>query len=293
MSALEPGLSNVAAPDGRLLAIRDRARRVDPLLIIAATVCVLLGALAVFGPLVAPHSPSETSILQANQGASAEHLLGTDSLGRDLFSRILTGARLSLAGPLLVVTISTVAGTTLAISGVWIRGPFERVSVRAIDVMFAFPSLLFAILAVAVFGEGFIAPVLALSVAYTPFMARVVRSVARRERDMPYVDACLLGGLSSWRICTRHLLPNVAPVILAQATIGFASAIIDLAAISFVGLGVQSPSTDWGLMVADGTTALLNGYPRECISAGVMIIITVVAFNVLGERLSRRTQPQR
>jgi peptide/nickel transport system permease protein len=172
---------------------------------------------------------------------------------------------------------------------VWLRGAFEEISVRLIDIMFAFPSLLFAILMVAIFGEGFVAPVIALSVAYTPYMARVVRSIARRERDLAYVDACLVGGLSSWRICARHILPNVWPVILAQATIGFASAMIDLASISFIGLGTQPPSVDWGLMVSEGTTPLLNGYPRECFSAGIMIIITVVAFNVLGERLARRS----
>jgi peptide/nickel transport system permease protein len=288
MSVLSSGLSDpVAAADGSR-QWRQHLRRVDPLLAVSLAVCALLALLAVFGPLLMPHSPSQTSILQANQGSSSGHLLGTDELGRDIFSRLIAGARLSLLGPLIVVVLSSVAGTAVAILGVWIRGPFEEVSVRLVDIMFAFPSLLFAILTIAVFGEGFVAPVIALSVGYTPYMARIVRSVARRDRYLPYVDACLVGGLSGWRICTRHLLRNVWPVVLAQATIGFASAIIDLASLSFIGLGTQPPSNDWGLMISDGTTPLLNGYPRQCFAAGVMVVITVVAFNVLGDRLAAR-----
>ena len=293
MSAIDPVLSGPVAPAVGAGPRLERLRGLDPLLVGSLAVCLVLVALALLGPALAPHSPTATSILNANLGSSSEHLLGTDQLGRDLASRILAGARLSLTGPLVVVLISAGAGSTLAIAGVWVGGAFERVSVRVIDVLFAFPSLLFAILAVAVFGTGFLAPVLALSLAYTPYMARVVRSVARRERDLPYVDAGRLGGLSSWRICTRHILPNVAPVILAQATIAFGGALIDLAAISFIGLGVQPPKTEWGLMVADGTTALLNGFPRQAVSAGVMIIVTVVAFNVLGERLARRAELRR
>lgn len=289
MSALERELEAVAAPESPTVSWRSKARGLDPLLIVSGSVCVVIVLLAILGPVLAPHSASQISILEANQGASSQHLLGTDYLGRDLLSRLLVGARLSLLGPLIVVALSAVAGCFIAIAGVWVRGPFEGISVRLIDILFAFPSLLFAILAVAIFGQGFVAPVIALSVAYTPYSARVVRSVARRERDLAYIDACLLGGLSSWRICWRHIFPNVWPVILAQATIGFASAIIDLASISFIGLGTQPPSVDWGLMISEGTTPLLNGYPRECFAAGIIIIVTVVAFNVLGERLARRS----
>jgi peptide/nickel transport system permease protein len=288
MSAYTPGLGeSVATVDGATVW-RQRIRGLDPLLMISLFVCVLLALLAILGPWLAPHSPNAISILQANQGRSSQHLLGTDQLGRDILSRIIIGARLSLVGPLLVVVLSSFAGTAIAIVGVWVRGPFEEVSVRLVDILFAFPGLLFAILAVAVFGEGFVAPVLALSIAYTPYMARVVRSVARRDRHLPYIESCLIGGLSGWRICTHHLLRNVWPVILAQATIGFASAMIDLAALSFIGLGAQPPSTDWGLMISDGITPLLNGYPQECFAAGLMVVITVVSFNVLGERLAAR-----
>lgn len=271
---------------------RPRPRR-DPLLFISALVCLALVVLAVVGPELAPYSPSETATLEANQGASSEHLLGTDELGRDILSRVLEGARVSLGGAFLIVLISAVAGTALAIAGVWFGGRFETISVRSMDIFFAFPGLLVAIGAVAIFGTGLVAPVIALSIAYTPYIGRIVRSVARRERDLPYIDACRMAGLSGWRICGRHLVPNVLPVVVAQATISFGSALVDLAAISFLGLGLQPPSTDWGLMISEGTTALLNGYPQQCLAAGVAIIVTVVSFNVLGERLARRAEAPR
>ncbi len=232
-------------------------------------------------------------MLAANQASSSAHLLGTDALGRDIWSRLLDGARISLLGPAIIIAVSTVAGTGLAIAAVWVGGRFERLLVRLLDVLFAFPALLFALLAVAIFGTGLTGPIIALSIAYTPFMARVVRSVARRERQMPYVEAARQAGLSGWRICFRHLLPNVRGVVLAQATIGFGSALIDLSATSFLGLGVEAPQAEWGAMVADGRTALLNGYPQECVAACVAIVVTVVAFNVLGERLSNRWETSR
>ncbi|MFJ8025410.1 ABC transporter permease [Streptomyces sp. NPDC096311] len=243
--------------------------------------------------MFAPHSPSATDILGANLTASGDHLLGTDPLGRDIYSRLLYGARLSLLGPAIVVCAATLFGTSLAIASAWWGGRLDRVIARGVDVLFAFPALLVAILAVAIFGHGLWAPVVALAIAYTPYLARVVRTVAVRERSLPYIDALHLAGLSGWRICTRHILPNVLPMVRAQATIGFGSALVDLAGISFLGLGVQAPDAEWGLMVSDGRSALLNGYPMESISAGFMIIVTVVAFNVLGERLAQRSEVDR
>ncbi|MBS1868594.1 MAG: ABC transporter permease [Actinobacteria bacterium] len=290
MSALP--LPPVAAFRGRGgRAVRSLAE--DKLLLASGAVCVAIVALALLGPLLASGSPSRTSILEANLGSSSQHWLGTDALGRDIFTRLLYGARLSLAGPALIIAVSTVLGTGAAITAVWVGGRVERVLNRVLDVLFAFPALLFAILVVAILGTGLVAPVIALSIAYTPYMARVVRSVARRERSLPYIDACQLAGLSSWRICSRHILPNVFGVVRAQASIAFGAALIDLAAISFLGLGVSPPAAEWGLMVANGSTALLNGYPQECLAAGACIVVTVVAFNLLGERLAVRSEGRR
>jgi len=267
-----------------------RVRGVDPLLTIAGAILVLMVLAAVFAPAIAPYPPNQTDILAANQSPSAVHVLGTDSLGRDIYSRILFGARLTLLGPTLIIAIATVVGVALAISAVWFGGWYDAAVSRSLNIVFALPGLLVAIVAVAVIGPGLAAPVIALSLAYMPYIARVLRSVALRERSLAYVEAGELVGLSGWAVCRRHLLPNVMPIVRAQATLAFGSALVDLAAISYLGLGVQPPTAEWGVMVAAGQSSLLNGYPWESLSAGVAIIVVVVLVNLVGERLALRAE---
>jgi peptide/nickel transport system permease protein len=143
-------------------------------------------------------------------------------------------------------------------------------------------------LAVAMFGPGLVAPVIALSIAYTPYLMRVIRAEALKQRHLPYVEACYVEGLSARTICWRHLLPNVLPLLVVQAALSFGYALVDLAAVSYLGLGVQPPTAEWGVMVATGQSAILAGHVQESLSAGVMIIVTVVAFNLLGDRLASR-----
>jgi peptide/nickel transport system permease protein len=269
---------------------RDRARRSDKLIIALTVLLGLLVLCALLAPWLVPYPPNGGNILAANLGPSGTHWLGTDQLGRDILSRLMVGARLSLLGPTIIVLCATVAAVTLAVSSVWIGGWFDQGVARVLDLMFAFPGLLLAILAVAMIGPGLLAPVLALALAYTPYIARVVRTIALRERHLAYVESCQVIGISGWRICVRHLVPNVVPIVLAQATIAFGSALVDLAAISYLGLGVQSPQAEWGLMVSDGQSALLNGSPWESLSACVMIIVVVLSVNVLGERIAQRTE---
>ncbi len=268
----------------------SRGRRLDPALLGIGAVLLLLVLAAVLAPLIAPYPPNQGNILAANAPISSAHLLGTDALGRDILSRLIYGARLSLLGPALIIAIATTAGVALAISAVWIGGWYDIIVGRILDLLFAIPGLLVAIIAVAVLGTGLTAPVLALSLAYTPYIARVLRSVALRERHLPYVESCQLVGYSGWAICLRHLLPNVMPLIRAQATLAFGAALVDLAAISYLGLGVQPPTPEWGIMVSDGQSSLLNGYPLESLSAGLLIVFTVVLVNLLGERLAARAE---
>jgi peptide/nickel transport system permease protein len=267
-----------------------RDRRLDPTLIVLGTILIALVLAAALAPLIAPYPPDQGNILIANASPSSAHLLGTDAVGRDILSRLIYGARLSLLGPALIIAIATTLGVTLAISAVWIGGWYDLVVGRILDLLFAIPGLLVAIIAVAVLGVGLLAPVLALSLAYTPYIARVLRSVALRERHLAYVESCQLVGYSGWAICRRHLLPNVMPLIRAQATLAFGSALVDLAAISYLGLGVQPPTPEWGVMVSDGQASLLNGHPMESISAGVLIVIVVVLVNLFGERLAVRAE---
>jgi peptide/nickel transport system permease protein len=270
---------------GRRIGLRIPLRNAAPSTRVLVTIAGLLVALAVFAPLLATHSPNTVDMASASQNPSSAHWLGTDALGRDIYSRLLYGARISLLGPALIILGATVGGVAVALMCAWHGGWLDRVISRVNDILFAFPGLLLAVLAVAVFGTGLTAPVVALAIAYLPYMMRIVRGVAQRERRLPYVAALEASGMSAWRINVRHLLPNLTPFIIAQATAALGSALMDLAAVSFLGLGVQPPTADWGLMVSDGESSLLAGAPGESLMAGGLIVVTVVVFNLLGDTL--------
>ncbi|HTT60072.1 MAG TPA: ABC transporter permease [Acidimicrobiales bacterium] len=273
---------------GALSHERDRRSWLwrDPVVLATGSFIALLALMAIFAPLLAPDNPNYANILAVNQGPSAAHLLGTDSFGRDLLSRLIYGARLSLLGPTLIIAIATSVGTLLAVSCAWFGGWFDQVVSRVADILFAFPGLIFAMLAVAMFGPGLVAPVIALSIAYTPYLMRVIRAEALRQRNLPFVAACYVGGLPSRTIMWRHILPNIMPLLVVQATLSFGYALVDMAAVSYLGLGVQPPTAEWGLMVSTGQSAILAGHPQESLFAGIMIILTVVCFNLLGDRLA-------
>jgi peptide/nickel transport system permease protein len=279
----------VSTPAVVLEAARERRRRFASSNVLVVGCGVVIGVavlLAIFGPLIAPHDPNAASLGNAYVGPVAGHPLGYDSQGRDLLSRVLTGARTSMVGPFLVVLVSMVAGSVLAVAAAW-AGRWVDASISTVlDILFAFPAILLAVLAAAVFGAGVTAPTLALGVAYTPYIARVLRGAALRERARDYIAACEVQGLSAVAICGRHLIPNLMPLIVAQATLTFGYAMVDFAAISFIGLGVQPPTADWGVMVASGQSGVLQGYPLESLTAGLCIVVVVVAVNLLGERLA-------
>ena len=272
LSGVEQGKRNIRLPETLLVAI--------------GIICLAIFVLAIIGPYIAPFGPDDTDILASGEGPSWAHWLGTDSLGRDILSRLLVGARLSVAGASMIVAVSTLLGVGLALASAWRGGIFDSTLTGALNILFAIPGLLIAIILSALIGAGFWAPVIALSVVYVPYIARVIRSAALQERQRAYVEACQIAGLSAWRINLRHIAPNIASIILAQATFTFGSALIDFGAISFLGLGVQPPQAEWGLMVSEGRSELLEGNYQLSLSAGLVIVITVIAFNVLGERIS-------
>lgn len=244
----------------------------------------LVALLAVLAPWLAPHDPNAVDLGNAYAGPSADHLLGVDGSGRDMFSRLITGARTSLLGPLGVVVFSTLAGVGIGLAAAWRGGWLDSVLSRGTELVFAFPGMLLAILIVSIYGEGLAAPVVALAVAYLPYASRLTRSLVLAERERPYVEAYHVQGHSGLQICLRHVIPNIAPVVLAQSTVNFGYALIDLAGLSFLGLGVPALTPDWGRMVFDGESAIQHGYPLSAILPCVAIVLTVVAFNVVGER---------
>jgi peptide/nickel transport system permease protein len=254
----------------------------------AAIVVVLVALVALLAPLIAPSDPNATDLSHALAGSSSAHPLGADASGRDLLSRLILGSRSSLIGPTLVVFGATSVGTLIAVSCAWLGGWFDGVMTRIIDILFAFPGLLLAILAAGILGPSLGVAVGAVAIAQVPYMARLLRGPALRERAKPYVAALETQGFSGARIAARHLVPNIAPLIVVQATLAFGYAMVELAAVSYLGLGVQPPTPDWGSMVAEGQNGIVTGHAQESLYAVACIVVTITAFGVLADRLNRR-----
>ncbi|MDQ2851960.1 MAG: ABC transporter permease [Actinomycetota bacterium] len=259
---------------------------------VGATVIVTLVVIALAAPLIAPYNPNAVDLTHTLSGSSSQHLLGTDAAGRDILSRLVYGTRLSLLGPLAVVATSVVigvpAGLIAGYRGGWIDAVISRIS----DVVFGFPPLLLAIVIVATFGAGFTTATIAIAITYIPLQARVTRAVVLVECRKAYVDACRMQGFSARRIALNHILPNVAGPITAQSTLNFGYALLDLAGLAFLGLGVQAPTADWGEMLSDGRQNILFSVTEVAV-ASVVIAIAVIAFNLLGDSLVRRLSKER
>jgi peptide/nickel transport system permease protein len=283
----------LSAPASRRSRAWATLRATGPAGITSAVIIAVATFVAIFGPLLAPYPPNLPNLSLAWVGPAGGHLLGYDFEGRDLLSRLLAGAQTAMLGPLAVVIVSMTAGTLLAVIAAWRRGASDAVISSGLDILFAFPGILFAVLAAAVFGAGLLAAAIALSIAYMPYVARVLRGAALRERSRPYVAALEVQGASARSICLRHLIPNIAPLMVAQATILFGYAMVDLAAISFLGLGVQPPTANWGVMISENESGILQGYPLPALAPSVCIVVVVIAVNVLGERLFEQAQAAR
>jgi peptide/nickel transport system permease protein len=222
---------------------------------------------------------------------SAAHPLGTDKPGRDVLARVIYGTAPTLLGALVVVVVSGVVGVPLGLIAGFYGGRAEVVIMRPLDALLAFPALLLAVLVVATFGRGLQTVVLALGIIYVPAMARLVRSVTLVQRNLAYVDAGRALGYSDGRIMFRHILPNLVGPVVVQSTIDLAYAILDIAALSFLGLGQQPPWPDWGSMLADGRSYLLQN-PIPALSAGLAIMIAVICFNLVGDGLRSQLDPR-
>ncbi|SDT10776.1 ABC transporter permease [Microterricola viridarii] len=274
------------------LAVRmmrgPRLKRAASWYFVSLGVLAVMTLAAVFAPFIAPYDPNLVNLSAVHQSPSIAHWLGTDSLGRDTLSRMIFGARTALLGPLLVVVFSTILGILLGLVAGWRGGWLDAVLGRFFDVIFAFPSLLIAIMAVALFGKGLVAPVIAMSIAYAPFVARLTRQLILSERSRPYVSAYRVQGFSGPWIALRRVLPNVTPIVGAQSTLNFGYVLAELAGLSFLGLGVQAPTADWGAMINEAQAGLVGGYFLPAIVPAVAVVIVVVAVNIIGEELSDR-----
>lgn len=276
----------VAAPRLPLDRLRISDRRWG--LPVAAAVLAVAVIAAVFAPLLAPYSPTQVDLLQVNSAPTPQHLLGTDALGRDTLSRLVYGSRTALVGPAFVVILSTALGLALGLWAGWAGGRVDAVLSRAFDIVLAFPALLLAILAVALFGKGLVAPVLAMALAYTPYVARLTRQLVSTEKNRQYVAAYRVQGFAAPWIATRAVTPNVAGVVGSQSTQNFGYVLVELAALSFLGLGVQAPEADWGSMINEGQAGLVSGNFLPALVPAAAVVLVVVAVNTLGGWLSDR-----
>ncbi len=281
LSATRPGRLRRAL---RSPLFRNRAAIIGLLILIPLLVMTFI-------PFLLAGDPNAQNLSQSLKPPSPEHLLGTDKLGRDVWSRIVYGAAPTLLGGLVVVVISGFIGIPLGLVAGYYGGRTDAVIMRILDALLAFPALLLAILVVATFGRGLTTVVIALGIIYVPAMARLVRSVTLVHARLAYVDAGKALGFSDRRIMLRHILPNLVAAVVVQSTIDLAYAILDIAALSFLGLGQQPPDPDWGSMLADARSYLLQD-PWPAISAGVAIMLAVISVNLVGDGLRAQLDPR-
>jgi dipeptide transport system permease protein len=252
---------------------------------------------AVFAGVLAPHSPiaiDNAAYLKPpawQSGGSWTYPLGTDAIGRDILSRLMYGARLSLSIGLAVVALSVIVGTCLGMAAAFFRGVTEIAIMRLMDVLLSLPSLLLAIVIVAILGPGLMNAMLAVAIVVLPHYVRTARAAAMTELSRDYVTAARMVGASNLRLMFREVLPNCLAPLIVQASLGVSTAILDAAALGFLGLGAQPPSPEWGTMLADAREFVLRAW-WVVTFPGLVILITVLAFNLLGDGLRDALDPK-
>lgn len=286
---VKPPKETQAARTGVRLFVRTMRR--NPLVAGGAAFVAILAAVALVAPWLTTHDYTAVNLLQRLSGPSGEHLLGTDQFGRDIFSRIVMGARASLLVGLLATLIAAVVGVTLGALGGWLGGWFDDTLMRVMDVILAFPAIVLAIALAAVFGPGLDKVITIIGFSRVPQFARLARATVLSVKEADYVDAAHALGKRSVAILTRHVLPNSLAPLLVFASSSIATAINTEAALSFLGLGIQSPAASWGTMLSDARQYMLLS-PWLAIFPGAAITLTVLAFNLVGDGLRDLTDPR-
>ncbi|MCB9871619.1 MAG: ABC transporter permease [Ectothiorhodospiraceae bacterium] len=289
MSATPPG----PAPSPRRRVRRSRIGRYlrHPGFATGLVLLLVLMVVAIAAPWLAPYGPNDTDLLNTLAPPSAAHLLGTDQYGRDIASRLVWGARVSIQVALAVVALSLTLGSLVGALAGYLGGWTERVLMVGNDILLAFPGFLLALALVAARGSSLENVILAVSIAYTPRVAAVMRSVVLTIRPRPFIEASHAIGMTSARVLLRHVIPNSLPPVIVVATVSAATAILAEAGLSFLGLGVQPPTPTWGNVISDGQGYITTN-PWISLSAGSCIAASVVALNLLGDGLRDTLDPQ-
>ncbi|MBI5839667.1 MAG: ABC transporter permease [Chloroflexi bacterium] len=259
----------------------------DPLALISTIVIILFMLLAVFAPIIAPYpeqGQGRTNASDTMLAPSTKYLLGTDRLGRDILSRIIYGARPALIVPMGVVLFAVLIGAPLGALAGYKGGWVDEVIMRVTDLFLAFPSLLLAMAITASIGRGLDKAAIALIVSWWPWYTRIARGVAVSLKEQYFVEAAQATGVSDAVIILRHILPNTMSPILVQATVDLGTVILAMGGLAFIGLGTQPPAPDWGLMISEGRTFILDQWWISTFP-GIAIFIVVLAFNLLGDTL--------
>lgn len=261
------------------------------LAVFGLAVLALVVVAAVLGETVAPYDPIRVDVPERLQGPSLQHPFGTDNLGRDVFSRVIVGARVSLQVGFIAVSISLLLGVLIGLVAGYFAGGLDSVLMRAMDVLFAFPFVLLAIAILAALGPGITNAMIAIGIVYTPIFARIARGSTLTVKQDVFVVAARSIGASDARIIRRHVLPNVTAPLIVQTSLSLAFAILAEAALSFLGLGVQPPDPAWGRMLAEGREFVRQA-PWMGIFPGVAIFFTVMSFNFVGDGLRDALDPK-
>ena len=270
----------------------QRAIRLNPLAAIGVVLVVVFTVLAIFGPWIAPHDPAEINLPARLSRPSAAHWFGTDELGRDILSRIIYGARISMLVGSSVVAVALVLGLIVGCIAGYYGGRVDRVvNIVVMNAFLSFPGILLAIAFVAFLGPGMFNLILALSLGGWVGYARLVRAQVLATREREFVEAARALGASDWRVITRHILPNMIQPVIVQAAIGMAGAVLAEATMSFLGLGVPPPAASWGSMLNDGRAHLFDA-PHLVLSPAVAVMLAVLSFNFIGDALRDYLDPR-
>jgi len=249
--------------------------------------------IAVIGPSIAPYGPLASNASQALTGPSAQHWFGTDSLGRDIFSRVLVATRIDFSIALSAVGVSFMVGGFLgAVAGFW-GGRIERIIMRLCDMVMSFPLFVLAMGIVAALGNSVFNIILATAIVNLPFYIRVARTEVNVRREAGFIEAARLSGNSDWRILFHHLIPNALPPMMVQVSLNMGWAILNAAGLSFIGLGVSPPEAEWGILVAEGATYIISGEWWVALFPGAVLMLAVFTFNLLGDGLRDLIDPRR
>ena len=296
MAVAEPARVVVGTGSGirRLARTRDLFREIisNPTALFGLLILSTIGALLLFAPLIDRYAPNAVNTQALNQGPSAAHWFGTDDLGRDTWSRLLHGGRVSVPAGLEAVGMSLLIGTPLGVFAGYVGGYLDDLVMRFMDVLLAFPGILLAVCVIAILGTGLESSIIGLGVGGIPLYARVGRGSALSVRELDYVAAARSQGAGGLRVLRKHIVPNVLDPLIVLATLNIAGAILALSALSFLGLGTQLPDADWGTMLTSGYQHMFDNW-SGVVFPGLAIMLTVLGINLLGDGIGDALDPRR